>query len=321
MEDLSMKGKRAIFALNSRIKISLLPIPLALKIFSSQILPILLYGSEVWGPYSELNFQSWDKNIIEKTHTQFIKRLLGCDIHSPNLMIRAELGMRPLLCKIIKRSTLYMKHIESVNETLANQALDYEISLDDDCNILSLVRSFTPYFSEINHYVSPQNKQEVKKQTNEFYDNIWKTEINKLSKSDSYLLFKNHIKLEKYTWVIKNPTHRKALSRLRLSSHHLMIEKGRHQKPLLIRSERKCPFCKDTVEDECHFITSCPLYRTERTQLFHRLNNNAPMFINIPTIWQKFSFIMSNEDPKVISQLAHFIYHSFKIRSNFLESQ
>ena len=76
--DLSIKAKRAIFALNNKIKLSLLPIRLALKIFMSQISPILLYGSEIWGPYLESEYPSWDKSETEKVFTQFLKRILGC---------------------------------------------------------------------------------------------------------------------------------------------------------------------------------------------------------------------------------------------------
>ena len=55
----------------------------------------------------------------------------------------------------------------------------------------------------------------------------------KLSKAESYLLYKGDIRLENYLFKIKNIKHRKALTRLRLSCHPLMIEKGRHRKPPL----------------------------------------------------------------------------------------
>ena len=48
---LSSKANRALLALNNRFKIKFLPIKAALKLFDSTITPILLYGSEVWGPY------------------------------------------------------------------------------------------------------------------------------------------------------------------------------------------------------------------------------------------------------------------------------
>ena len=315
--DLSIRAKSAIFALNNRIKLSMLPTRLALKIFDTQISPILLYGAEVWAPYCNYKYSNWDKSETEKTHTQFLKRIMGCDIHTPNHMIRGELGKRPLLCNAIRQSTMYIKHVDLNNHcSLANHALDLEISQDDDINILSLVRNFTDYFTENSNYRSPKNKTDVKKNVCETYDQIWKTSINLLSKSDAFNSFKSEIKLEKYTHIVKNKKHRIALSRLRLSSHQLMIEKGRHHRPSLERSERKCPHCKDKVEDECHFITSCPLYLTERGELYAEVRRNSILFDEIPTDEQQFIFILSNENVDVLKKLAAYVYKAFGIRAS-----
>ena len=67
-----------MYTLNSRIKLSKLPTRFALKIFNSQIMPILLYGLEIWAPYMNYNYTSWDQNKIERIermHTQFLKRV------------------------------------------------------------------------------------------------------------------------------------------------------------------------------------------------------------------------------------------------------
>ena len=44
-------------------------------------------------------------------------------------------------------------------------------------------------------------------------------------------------------------------AKLRISSHDLHIEKGRHRKTIL--SERKCFLCGKAVEDEKHFVIEC----------------------------------------------------------------
>ena len=46
------------------------------------------------------------------------------------------------------------------------------------------------------------------------------------------------IYLEKYLILVKNTKRRIALSRLRLSNHNLMIEKGRHLRPQVERNEK-----------------------------------------------------------------------------------
>ena len=230
--DLSIKAKRAIFALNNKIKLSLLPIKLALKIFMTQISPILLYGSEIWGPYMNHDYQSWENSETERVFTQFLKRALGCAIQSPNLMTRSEVGVRPLLSNIICRSVAYIQSLDRGDNSLANQALDWETDRYED-NILSLARKYTPFYHENSSYREPKNKREVKNIVMQNYDNLWKDKIKLLSKASSFLSYKANNEFEKYLCLVKNRNHRVALSRHRLSSHQLMIEKGRHCKPVL----------------------------------------------------------------------------------------
>ena len=139
-----------------------------------------------------------------------------------------------------------------------------------------------------------------------------------MSKSDTYQLIKVNIEFEIYRVKVKNYHHRNALSRLRMSSHPLMIEKGRHSKPPLPRADRKCPFCKDVIEDECHFIISCPLYSEYRPDLLNIVRKSAPKFDDIPSDLQKFIFLLTNENDEVLSKLAAFTYKSFKKRAEYI---
>ena len=75
--------------------------------------------------------------------TQFLKRILGCDIHAPNLMVRGEVGERPLLVDILSRSALYIKQTAQNSGTIANIVLDNELSLYDDDNIFFLMRTLS----------------------------------------------------------------------------------------------------------------------------------------------------------------------------------
>ena len=55
LKELGAKANRAIYAINSKIKLKGLPINYALKIFDAAILPILLYNSEVREPSMRLD--------------------------------------------------------------------------------------------------------------------------------------------------------------------------------------------------------------------------------------------------------------------------
>ena len=281
----------------------------------SQLVPILLYGGEVWGPYLNPDFSSWEKTETEKTHTQFLKRILGCDIRTSNIMARSEVGRRPLLCQIVGNSLNFINHIRFNPESLAYQALVYEQGLNDNSNIFQLVKRFTPFHNIVDQHVETISKTKLKKQRYNYYDELWKTDLLKLSKSESYRLYKSNICIDKYLDCVKNSKHRKALTRLRLSCHSLMIEKGRYQK--LERQDRLCPFCTTVIEDECHFITSCPTYENARANLYLECRNTSRFFdtMNNP---QKFIFIMSNENPAILSKLGAFTFNCFKLREQKL---
>ena len=149
------------------------------------------------------------------------------------------------------------------------------------------------------------------------YDRFWNENITTSSKAVSFNKYKFNIYLDPYLLNL-NPRFRIALSRLRMSSHPLMIEKGRHFKPPLPRVNRLCPCCKDQTEDECHFLISCPLYNEERKDLFDSIRKTTLLFDEIPTPLQKFIFLLTNENDTIMSKLAAFTYNSFRKRADFI---
>ena len=74
-----------------------------------------------------------------------------------------------------------------------------------------------------------------------------------------------------------------------------------------------------TLEDECRFVISCPLYNNERRELLTEDMHNSLLFNEIPTDQQKFVFILSNEDTSLITKLTAFVQIAFKARSSYLE--
>lgn len=101
VKDLRDKARRAFYAIKRNIKIYI-PIEIWLKNFQFVLEPIILYGSEIWGPKPNNEFDKWDKTIIESFHTEFCKSILQVQRKTPNNLCRAELGQYPLLLKIQK---------------------------------------------------------------------------------------------------------------------------------------------------------------------------------------------------------------------------
>ena len=77
--------------------------------------------------------------------------------------------------------------------------------------------------------------------------------------------------MESYLYKVSNYKYRQAITRLRISSHDLMIEKGRHI--LIDNKDRLCPICRNinTIEDEIHFLVSFPLNSEERDTFYREI--------------------------------------------------
>ena len=318
IDDLSIKATRAIFSLTSKMKLSKLPTKIAIKIFNSQIVPILLYGSEIWGPYLNIDFASWEKNKIERKQTQFLKQTLGCYINTSNIMVRGETGCRPLLNQIIKRYISYYKNLKTNKSNLCHDALCFELHnsdiTDNTSNFLHFLREFN-----LNSDILLKTKFEISNICNDAYDRLWKQHIlNENSKGISYRKYKTRIHLEPYLSANISHKNKISLSRFRLSNHLLMIEKGRHVKPKIKRDERFCFICKNKVENEEHLLISCPMYTTNRILLENMCRLNCYNYDSLNQE-QKFIFIMSNENVSIIKSLGKFVLESLTFREKFVE--
>ena len=150
------------------------------------------------------------------------------------------------------------------------------------------------------------------------YNIYWRCKIIESTKALTYNKLKQNVSTENYLFVVKNIRHKTALSRLRLSNHKLCIETGRHLRPKLERSKRKCFICKNKIEDEIHFVVNCPLYSSERNILFHTIRYTSKHFDRLNTDEQKFIFIMTNEDTNVMKQLAKYTYNAMQIRKKVI---
>ena len=106
---------------------------LLLKLFSSMVIPILLYCSKVWGPYmlgKIITFEIFKNkmfkltNETEKFHLKFCKRILGVHPKSTNVAVYAELGRLPLIVTISVQIVKYWLNIMDLTfkETLVGEA-------------------------------------------------------------------------------------------------------------------------------------------------------------------------------------------------------
>ena len=312
LEDLSCKANKAMYALLNKLPLKITPVQTWLKIFDTCITPILLYASEVWGAFINRNWTEWEKMCIEKVHTQFLKRLIGVNRATTNAMVRGELGRHSLLEQITTRNLKYLNYIETKEDNcLIKQAAIFEKSRTQSLNLYSISKDYKN--RDQNTDFEGMSKKQVNNYIRDSFDDEWRTYLNNYSKADTYKTFKNTVNLESYLTSLTSRKLRVKLSKFRLSDHPLMIEKGRHCKPIIPREQRFCPICPNNVESEKHFLLSCQLFKDNRDLFYETFRMLVPNFENL-SMDEKFTYIMSQEDLTMNHILAQTIYDWMEYR-------
>ena len=308
---LRTKATRALFAIRSKVNITQLPVKIALKLFDALIKPILLYASEVWEPFVNNESEQWDKNDIERTHLLFLKQILGVNRSATTTMVRGELNRYSLQEEILRRNIKYATYIqEKENCSIVKQAYISELyrapekksffssMLKHTSEISTISNSeFYPYADPFLNLYSVKNLRKV---TEEIFSNEWKQKLQASTKAVTYRTFKTNMKFEVY---LNHPKRKErvAMTKLRISDHKLMVEKGRHFQQVIPRENRLCHMCTNKVEDEIHFLTECKIYGSTNN-FWNLVVTKFPQTRNL-SMENKVTFIMTQEDPEIIELL------------------
>jgi len=135
------------------------------------------------------------------------------------------------------------------------------------------------------------------------------------SKLRTYGKVKRNIGIEKYLLSNLKIDERTCITKLRLSNHDLMIEKGRHQN--IHKTQRFCPFCPDQIETEEHFLLQCREYTYFRNELFLKITDLFPYFSTLPEN-ERFTCLLNNEN--LISILGIYLLKTFNCRKFLIEN-
>ena len=160
------------------LNFSNLPTDIVNKLFDSLFLPILMYGSEVWGVYEKNDYHSWEKDIIERTHIHFCKLYLGVNKQCPNIACRNELGRLPIKGIIDINVIKFWSHLESLSEdNIAKQCLYLSKEMADK-NQLSLMQRVNSLCNSSNLNISNLNVSDFNNIKTHIRLTVTKTSIN-----------------------------------------------------------------------------------------------------------------------------------------------
>ena len=310
LKDLKDRAQRALSKLRKKMGITFREKPsLTLKIFSSLIEPILLYASDFWG-----TLKMPSNNPIETLFMSFCKQLLGVQKQTTNDGVLLELGLTPLLIRAKKR--VIKNWVRLATNTNCNglvidsfqdsveKNLPWQNKIEELVSELGLRQSFLDADLDL-HLQVFQRLTDIYHQSA-----LGNIKLND-SKLRTYSKLKTEPGFEKYLDEVPCVKKRIAFTKLRLSNHMLMIEKGRHLN--IERTQRFCPFCPNFVEDERHFLLVCNQYRYIRQELLREVEVRIPLISN-QCYDQRFLNLMT----RVPTQVSNFIFNAMELREFLL---
>ena len=171
------------------------------------------------------------------------------------------------------------------------------------------------YTSDDNEIVYQLSKLDTILKT--LYINKWETEkaeFQSNSKLEFFTHLKDNFEMSDYLNMMKNPLHRSALTRVRLSAHKYPIETGRYQN--INRECRECPLGCNVIGDEEHYLLSCahPFITKIRKPIMEQLKSLNPTLhtMDNKTMCKN---ILNNKDPfflGLVGKLCNKIQEKFK---------
>ena len=322
------KAKKAMFPLWSLLAQFKLPCSEALKLFEMLIRPIALYNAENLAHLSLREIDAIKQNKISLLdhlnksytsvlHQRYLKYILGVNKSCTNMATLGELGEFPIQMNgIIALLSFWHRITQMPENTLVKQA--YNLSMESEIFQSEWLESVKFFLQHIgmeycfqnptalnNHQFVKACKDKLKEKVIEQWE-IYMSNVGGGNKLRFYKTFKSSFNREPYLDSVSDFHLRKVITKFRCSDHTLEIEKGRHRKVLV--EERICKLCLTDVENELHFLQSCPVYENIRLQLFGEtpVNNHV---------------ILKCEDKESAYSLANFLVKAYKLREDLLALQ
>lgn len=278
------KGLKSMFGVLRTCRKLNLPIDLSLELFDKVVLPVMLYGCEVWG--------AGNTKMVEKVHLKFCKYLLNLSIRTPSAIVYGELGRFPIEIEIKTRMVSFWSRlleppgIDKWSTTFCNISCEHtehgyitygwstEIrNILNECGLGGLW--YDPLALK-----TPQLKTLIRQRLRDQFLQKWWNDIETDDRCNFYKIIKtefgNEVFLKKLVNFDSLCKFRSGCSIVPLARKRLYSQEIR---------ENTCTLCNQTTFlDEIHYICTCPYFTEIRMELYPSINENLPREFQIVKI-------------------------------------
>jgi hypothetical protein len=268
------QASKAMHLLFTKANNADLPIDLLIKLFDHTVLPILTYGSEIFG-YENIE-------MLEKIHNNFLRKITKARKSTPMSFIYGELGRYPISIIVKSRMIAYWNRlITGKEQKYSHQIYKYMMHLPDNNfkwanKIKEILQSVgQPDLWNNQFELTHKNIHKLVKQTLiDQFKQSWHEQLRTSNKGQIYSTFKENHEFENYFKSLSK-TEYLTLFKFRTANHHLPVETGRYDGTPF--DNRFCPFCEnEQIGSERHYIVDCSFFRNERNHFL--LNTNTQLY-------------------------------------------
>ncbi len=286
------------------------------KIYDAQILPVLMYGSEIWG------YQRFD--AIEKAHLFACKRLLNVGFQTPNAMVLGDLARFPIfILTAVRCIKFWLRILRLPEERLTKKAYSMLIHLQENgkktwtFHVMQLI--CTNGFGEVWFQQGVGDAGAFlrcfRQRLVDQYTQGWATDIETKERFEFYSSFKRIFQIEKYIDYQQKRCFRDSYVQFRLGISPIRVHRMRYRKDV-VPSQLLCPVCKNEIEDESHVIFRCNAYERFRKEV-----NIIASTSTTQDTFNALSRVMAADDEESVIQLSRFLYRVFDMRNRAVSSE
>ena len=271
---------------------------------SNHLQPILTYGSEIYG------FENIE--LLEKVHSNFLRKLTGARKSTPMYMLYGELGRYPIDIVVKTRMISFWNRMISGKEhKLSVIIYKYMLNQNIECKWINKIKEILDktghsFLWNNQPFCNTRNlPQKIKHNLIDQFKQDWWSKLENSMKGKIYKSFKSEFGLERY--FIKLPKNEIIpLFKYRTANHNLPVERGRYDHTPF--ENRICTLCnKGESGTEKHYLLSCSYFDNSRNNV---LDN--PSLHNTDYHFKRLLSADSEDELKKLSRFVNIIIREFK---------
>ena len=318
-----IQAQKALFSMLVKAKRLQLSIDTQCELFDRMVLPILLYGSEVWG-YENIS-------QIEVFHRKFLRTILHVNKCTPDCMVYGETGRCVILNHVKCRMVGFWLRIikgEQTKHSFLLYRLSKCLSQNEDLNsasnwlryvedILNNAGFANVWLSQSHGFKSEWVLKALKLRLADIFKQDWKATIWSNRLCSNYRMFKGLLELEKYLLFL-NSKDATTLCKFRCRSHSLPVNNNRFDSDM--SQDDICTLCLSDTGDEFHYIFVCPFFLEERKLYLQKsvLRSRRPSSIEMEKLFKMQDSCQLRKLVKFINIIMNHFSHEPK-RSDFVD--